>query len=394
MPRPKQGIVPGEGVFAPLIWRVGLSLLACAGCSAPHDAQESAAEDHAVSSFVATDDDANADDSPSPKAVPDAAHPAAPSAPTKSKGVMLSMPGKSFTGTLPELSVDEQAVAQSLRADVEHLAGDIGERNVQHHRQLIAAADFIDGELVKAGYQPARQSYDTKGRACDNIEVELAGGELAGEIVIVGAHYDSANGTAGANDNGSGAAALLTLARRLAGVKPTRTVRFVAFVNEEMPYFETDQMGSLVYARRCRARKENVVAMVSLETIGYYSDAPNSQKYPLPFSLVYPSTGNFIGFIGDVASGELVQRVVTTFRRETKFPSEGGALPGEIDGVGWSDHWSFWQQGYPAVMVTDTALFRYPHYHAAEDTPDKLDYDRLARVVVGLDHVVRDLAGE
>jgi Zn-dependent M28 family amino/carboxypeptidase len=290
------------------------------------------------------------------------------------------------------LSPEEEKIAAALRTDVERLAGTIGQRNMPHYPQLVAAANFIEAELRTAGFPPKRQTFDVKGRPCANIEAQLAGGKQADEIVVVGAHYDSNVGTPGANDNGSGVAALLTLARRLADAKPSRTVRFVAFVNEEAPYFETELMGSFVYARRCRERQEKITAMLSLETIGYYSDEADSQKYPIPFNVFYPSTGNFIGFIGNVESGDLVKQVVATFRRDAKFPSEGGALPSQIDGVGWSDHWSFWQMGYPAVMVTDTAAFRYPHYHAAEDTPDKLSYDRMARVVVGLEAVVRDLA--
>jgi len=133
--------------------------------------------------------------------------------------------------------------------------------------------------------------------------------------------------------------------------------------------------------------------MLSLETIGYYSDERGSQKYPFPFGLIYPSTGNFIGFVGNTLSGGLVRDLVASFRRHTKFPSEGGALPGIIPGIDFSDHWAFWQQGYPGVMVTDTALFRYPYYHARGDTPDKLQYDRLARVVAGLRGVIADIAG-
>jgi Zn-dependent M28 family amino/carboxypeptidase len=151
-------------------------------------------------------------------------------------------------------------------------------------------------------------------------------------------------------------------------------------------------MGSRVYARRCRQRGENVVAMLSLETIGFYSDAPGSQQYPPPFDRFFPSEGNFIGFVGNTASADLVARVIGSFRGHTKFPSEGIAAPEQIEGVGFSDQWSFWQEGYPAVMVTDTAMFRYPHYHRADDTPDKLDYDRTSRVVAGVTRVVRELA--
>jgi len=140
-------------------------------------------------------------------------------------------------------------------------------------------------------------------------------------------------------------------------------------------------------------REERIVAMLSLETIGYYRDEKGSQMYPPPFSLFYPAEGNFIAVIGNLGSVALVRKCLATFRREVKFPSEGAALPEFITGIGWSDHWSFWKQGYPAIMVTDTALFRYPYYHSPEDTYDKLDYDRLARVTSGIEIVVRELAG-
>jgi hypothetical protein len=150
-------------------------------------------------------------------------------------------------------------------------------------------------------------------------------------------------------------------------------------------------MGSLVFAKRCKERGEQIVGMLSLETIGYYSDEPNSQRYPAPFSLFYPTTGNFIGLVGNVDSAPPVSRAVRAFRQHAKFPSEGGAVPAELEGVGWSDHWSFWQAGYAALMVTDTAPFRYAHYHLKTDTHDRLNYDRMSRVVVGLEKVIEDL---
>jgi Zn-dependent M28 family amino/carboxypeptidase len=200
-------------------------------------------------------------------------------------------------------------------------------------------------------------------------------------------------GTPGANDNASGIAALLALARYFARSQPQRTLRLVAFANEEPPFFQTEQMGSLVYARRCAARHENVVAMLSLETMGYYSDAPNSQHYPFPFSLLYPSTGNFLAFVGNLSSQVLTREAVRTFRRAGKLPAEGAAVADVVAGIGWSDHWSFWRTGVPAVMVTDTAPYRYAHYHEETDTPEKLDYDRLARAVVGLADVIEELSG-
>jgi hypothetical protein len=132
--------------------------------------------------------------------------------------------------------------------------------------------------------------------------------------------------------------------------------------------------------------------MISLETIGCFSDAPHSQTYPSPgLGIFYPRIGNFIGFVGNIRSRALLRRAVSVFRQQQKLPSEGAALPGFIPGVSWSDHWSFWQQGYPAMMVTDTAPFRYQHYHQPTDTPDKLDYDRFALVVSGLEKVIADL---
>jgi hypothetical protein len=131
--------------------------------------------------------------------------------------------------------------------------------------------------------------------------------------------------------------------------------------------------------------------MLSLETIGCYADGPDTQHYPFPFGFFYPRRGDFVAFVGNVRSRELVREVVASFRRHAAMPSEGAAPPGWVVGVGWSDHWAFWQQGYPGVMITDTALFRYPHYHLASDTPERLDYDRLARVVAGLGRVIADL---
>ncbi len=299
---------------------------------------------------------------------------------------------KSYRGPLPELTADQAKLRDEMQADLEHLAGKIGERNLLCYPQLQQTAEFIEKSLARAGYQVARQGYEIAGRNCDNLEVEIAGGASADEIVIVSAHYDSVIGAPGANDNGSGVVALLALARRFAGKKPERTLRFVAFVNEEPPHFQTGAMGSMVYAKRCRQRKEKIVAAVSLETIGYYSDEADSQHYPPLLGFLYPSTGNFIGFVGNMRSRPLVDEFTSSFRRHVKFPSEKAALPEQIEGVGWSDQWSFWQYEYPGLMVTDTAPFRYPYYHDEEDTPDKIDYDRMARVVDGLFGAIGDLA--
>jgi hypothetical protein len=291
--------------------------------------------------------------------------------------ITMRMPGKN-TSTATPLSEAEVALRAELVADVQALAGEIGERNLQHYPQLNAAAEFIEGSFSRAGLKPRRDTYELQGRACHNIEVEIPGARP--QIVLIGAHYDSVFGSPGANDNASGVAALLALARRFAG-------------NEEPPYFLSEQMGSFVYASRCKSRGDSISTMLSLETIGYFSDAPGSQNYPSPgLGLAYPTTGNFIGFVGNFGSRALVRRVIGLFREQGKVPSEGAALPAFIPGVAWSDQWSFWQCGYPAIMITDTALFRYPHYHEASDTPDKLEYDRFALVVSGLEKTIAELA--
>jgi Zn-dependent M28 family amino/carboxypeptidase len=305
---------------------------------------------------------------------------------------MISMPGKSHVGPLPPLTAKQAELAAALRVDVSELAEKIGERNTVRYAALQKAADYVERELSAAG-KVSRQSYPASGRSCDNLEVEIRGSSSPGEIVIVGGHYDSVFGCPGANDNATGTAGVLALARSLAKTAPARTLRFVAFVNEEPPHFQTDEMGSRVYAKRCRERGENVVAMLSLETIGCYSDEDGSQKYPPPLGLFYPSKGNFIAFVGNIGSRALVRRCLDLFRERAAFPSEGAALPSILPGVGWSDHESFWTYDYPAVMVTDTAPFRYPHYHLEGDTVDKVDFDRCARVLDGVEQVVRELAG-
>ena len=300
------------------------------------------------------------------------------------------MPGRNIS-TAAALNDAEVVLRAELVADVHALAGDIGERNLNRYPQLVAATDLIEASLVRAGLTPRRESYELRGRACHNIEVQIRGARP--EILVVGAHYDSVSGSPGANDNASGVAGLLALARRFAGKPCGQALRFVAFVNEEPPYFQTEEMGSLVYARRCQDRGDKISAMISLETIGYFSDEPGSQKYPSAgLGFFYPSKGNFIGFVGNTRSRALLRSAVAAFKNERKLPCEGAALPAFIPGIGWSDHWAFWECGYPAIMVTDTAPFRYPHYHSSTDTPDKLDYDRFALVVSGMEKVIAELA--
>lgn len=302
----------------------------------------------------------------------------------------IRMPGRSHVGALAPLSPEERELASELERDVREIAGRIGERSIRRPKALAEAAKYIETCFTETGLRVRR--LPVPALSADNVEGELAGSDPAAGIVVVGAHYDSVEGCPGANDNGTGVAAMLALARRFARTRPEHTLRFVAFPGEEPPTFETEAMGSRVYAKACRSAGDNVVAMLSLETLGCYSDAPGSQRFPIPLlGLVYPDRGDFVTFVGNLSSASLVRRAIGAFRENACFPSEGAALPSWVPGVGWSDHASFWMHGYPAIMVTDTAPFRYPHYHLPTDTPDRVDYERLARVVGGLTMVVERL---
>jgi Zn-dependent M28 family amino/carboxypeptidase len=310
-----------------------------------------------------------------------------------------SMPGQSHRGPLPPLTADEQALIPLLRRHIEAIAS--REHNVAHYDELEKSARYIETTLESYGYAVNRQSFDADdfvagSKSVRNIEVVIAprDGTSAPETLVVGAHYDSADGAAGANDNGTGTAAVIELARLLGDLKGStpRRIRLVLFVNEEPPYFQTEEMGSLQYASALAARNERVVAMYSLETLGYYSSEPGSQRYPFPFGLLYPDRGDFVAFVGMLDVRPLLRASIGSFRSHTQFPTIGGVAPASIRGIDWSDHWAFAQHGFPAIMLTDTALFRYPHYHTFRDTPDKVDMEKLARVVKGIEYMIRDAA--
>ena len=309
----------------------------------------------------------------------------------------IPMPGESLRGPTPALTNVERRTEADLRRHVTKLASGIGERRATFGDSLRRAEMYLHDELTPLTSRPGvtlrREPLPDAPGSAANLVLDLAGRQ-PGPLVLIGAHYDSApGGTPAANDNGSGTAAALVLAHRLAAAAHTLPLRIVLFANEEMPYFATDAMGSLTHARGCRQRGEQLRAMLSLETMGYYSDEPGSQRYPAPLSSLYPDRGNFIGFVGNLASRSLVRESIGVFRAHASIPSEGAALPAGLPGVGWSDHWAFWQVGYPAIMVTDTALFRDPNYHQLSDTVEQLDFQRLARVVVGLEATVLELAG-
>ena len=282
-----------------------------------------------------------------------------------------------------------------LRGWVETLATKIGVRPSHDPEQLRRAAKWIQSELSveNMGYRKVEvQPFKVGEDEYRNVLVEIPGQGSPDEIIVVGAHYDSVPECPAANDNGTGVAALLALAKHFIGTENERTLRFVAFANEEPPHFQTANMGSYVYAKACQDRGESIVGMICLETIGYFPAEPGSQSLPQGLRRFYPDVGNFIAIIGNEDSEALVDEFHGSFARNSGFPAEKAALPESLPGVGWSDHWSFWQFGYPALMVTDTAAFRYPHYHLPTDTPDKIDFPRYTQVVQGVAAALYDLA--
>ena len=305
--------------------------------------------------------------------------------------VLTVMPGSSYPSSSPEPSEDEIKISNNLLDIVKTLSVDIGERNIEKPTNYKKASSYIKKKLTSNGYEVKSSSYFYNSQTVENIYSIKSANVNTDKVVIVGAHYDSLSGTVGANDNGSGVAVLLELARILRNKKLNTNIHFVAFANEEPPYFKTENMGSLVYAKSLRKQGINIVAMYSLETMGAYYDTKGSQRYPFPLGQYYPDTANFIAFVSDTKSRKLLKNSVKIFRDSAKIPSEGLSAPEDLEGVSWSDHWSFWQAGYPAIMITDTAPFRYKHYHQVTDTYDKIDFIRMSRVTSGISQMLQQI---
>lgn len=292
---------------------------------------------------------------------------------------------------LPPLTTAQSELAGRLRQHLEQIAR--RPRNVFYYAELESAARYIEATLTALGYTPHAQVYQADGRAVRNIEAVIEPTTPGSwPTYVVGAHYDSAGESPGANDNGSGVAALLELARDFRDLTPASgRLRLVFYVNEEQPYSHSPLMGSYVHAKSLADRGETVAGMVSLETIGHFSDEPGSQRFPAPFGLVYPDRGNFVAFVALPGSRDFLHRLIGAFRKHAAFPSIGGLAPGSVPGIDWSDHWAYHQHGWPALMVTDTAPFRNPYYHRANDLPEAVDTKSLARVTHGIGDALRDL---
>ena len=290
--------------------------------------------------------------------------------------------------------------ASRLERHVVALAEDFFPRDFTHPEQLEQAAAYIEAALRESGTRVSSQTVDIGGPDGQYRNVLASfgaesGATTSGPRIVVGAHYDAFSELPGADDNASAVAVLLELARLLgAGEAPAIHTELVAYVLEEPPFFRTEQMGSAVHAASLRDAGAEVRAMICLEMVGYFSDQPGSQL--LPTSLLrpfFPDRGNFIGIVGNLGGGSLVRRVKRSFRAASTLPVRSLNGPRFIPGVDFSDHLPYWNAGYPAVMITDTAFYRNLAYHTEEDTPDRLDYEKMADVVLGVYQAVMSLSG-
>ncbi len=297
--------------------------------------------------------------------------------------------------SVKEKSMPTDIIVSNLERSVQRLAGEIGSRGYLQKQALDASIKYITTEFKSYGYDPFFQTYTVNGREYKNIWIEKKGTGLPDKVLVVGAHYDTVSGTPGADDNASGVAGLLELARILADEPMKKTVQFAAFTLEEPPFFRSRSMGSYVYAKGLKDAGTDVEGMICLESIGYFIDEPGSQQFPLPFfRLFYPDTGNFITFVGDIRSKGFLERAKESFVKGSDLPLESLSAFSIVPGVDLSDHRSFWKFGFKALMVTDTAFYRNPNYHGPADTADTLDYSRMAEVVMGLRMTILELANQ
>ena len=289
-------------------------------------------------------------------------------------------------------------IEQNLRRHVDRLAGLIGPRHLKKPKTIAATLGMLRGEWEAMGYSVAAETYDALGDEATNLMVETPGknslnSKSSREIILLGAHYDTIAPTPGADDNASAVAVLLEVSRLLRDHLGKRTARYVAFACEEMPYFHTFSMGSQTNATRARERGDRIKAMLCLEMVGYFRDEPGSQAIPdaIPNYLrpLFPQRGNFLAAVGNLRSAKLLWPLRRGFKRATRLPLFTIALPEKIRDIRRSDNSSFWDQGYPALMLTDTSYLRNPHYHLETDTPETLDYQRMTQVTIGVAGAMR-----
>lgn len=303
---------------------------------------------------------------------------------------MTYMPGKSYNGSFPSLTANQIALANKYQEQLENFS--VKPHNSQNLSELKKVENYLENQLKEIGFKDVvvQKYLDMEAK---NFEVTIEPKDEVKNTIVIGAHYDSADISPGADDNGSSVVILIELAKRFKekfDTKHTR-IRIVLFANEEPPFFGVGLMGSKLYAKSLIEKKENITAMYALDALGYYREEEGTQHYPYMFSPFYPSKGNFVAFVGNLHSRSLVVNTLSSFRKNAKFPSEGISALGNIPGISYSDHRSFYQYGIPALMITDTAFNRNPHYHTAQDTIDKLDLGKMAQLTDELEIMFRDL---
>ena len=297
----------------------------------------------------------------------------------------------------PQASHPPAVNVDHLKQHVTYFSETVYPRSYDQEKNINLAADYIKKHFEQNSTHVSEQTFTVQGKTYRNIIARF--GPENGKPIIIGAHYDSYGNTAtapddtgyslyshtpGADDNASGVAGLLELARLLKETPPTRSIELVAYTLEEPPFFRTAQMGSAVHAHSLIIENRQIELMISLEMIGYFKDEPGSQTYPVKFlSRLYPDTGNFIAVIGRLAERKQTRKVKALMMGATDLPVQSINAPQIIEGLDFSDHRNYWQTGFPALMITDTAFLRNHNYHTAEDNADSLDYKRMAKVVQG-----------
>jgi hypothetical protein len=292
----------------------------------------------------------------------------------------------------PRIELDHLKISSDrLRESVRRLCTEFTPRDYVHTENLDRAADWIAGELRESGLEVELQEYELADGRYRNVVARRPGSDLRAGAVVIGAHYDAFREYPGANDNASGVAVLLELARNLDPRPPRTDLYLVAFSTEEPPFFGSPDMGSARFLDWLDERDVHVELMVALDLVGSFSDEPGSQHFPAPgLGLLYTDRADFIAVVGDLGSGPAIKRVKQGMRATRALPVHSFRAPDSIPGVNWSDNLPFRERGLPAVLVTDTAFMRYPHYHTPDDTPDRLDYERMAGVVHGLAGVLHE----
>ncbi len=278
-----------------------------------------------------------------------------------------------------------KAIRKNLYQHVDVLANQIGERNLTNQGSLRKTVDYIYEQMNRSSLDVNQVNFSFENQTFTNIVAEKKGNENTGQIFIVGAHYDTVEDSPGADDNATGIAGLLEMIRLFNNFENKRTYRFVAFAQEEPPFYGTPQMGSHVYAELCKQKNENVLFMTSLEMLGYFLRGKNSQRYPQPdLARKHPTRGNFISVVGDPESKPLLKKVSKTICKFTTIPIEVFIAHRATPGANLSDHASFWKFGFRAIMITDTAFYRNPHYHKPDDTIDTIHFKKFSDLVYGL----------